>query len=106
VWGGCPRGDGSLAASPAASPPKARKARAKTAPPPPQPKPPKEPSRWEVERIVEESGAWGGHKRWFLVEWKGYSPSWEKWRVQGEVGSPIATWEPLRRMSRTQALKE
>ena len=79
-----------------------RSKRAATSTPPP--KKAKAQSRFEVEKIVEEAGAWGGHKRWFLVQWKGYDPAWEPWRVSGAKGSPIATWEPLRRMSRTEAL--
>jgi hypothetical protein len=96
-------------------------------PPPPPPKPPKQPrkkapkrraappkpppkkrqrqeQRWEIDAIVEESGRWGGHSRWFLVRWAGYHPDWERLRVRGAVGSPVETWEPLRTMARTQAL--
>ena len=49
----------------------------------------------EVARIVRESGAWGGHRRWFLAEWahEGYDPSWEAWRSkgEGEPGTPVVS---------------
>ena len=54
---------------------------------------------YEITRIVREEGAWGGHKRWFAVEWShvGYEPSWEAWRnAGGEPGTPVLTWKPLR----------
>ena len=47
----------------------------------------------EVARFVRESGAWGGHSRWFLAEWthEGYQPWWEAWRSkgEGEPGTPV-----------------
>jgi hypothetical protein len=98
-------------------------------PPPPPPKPPRRtrgsakkrpaappkppPSKrqmaakaWEIDSIVEESGRWGGSSRWLLVKWAGYQPDWEKYRIRGAVGSPVETWEPLRKVARTQALKD
>ena len=64
----------------------------------------------EVARFVQESGAWGGHKRWFLAEWdhEGYEPSWEKWRSrgEGEPGTPVLTWMPLREARRFTAWEE
>ena len=63
---------------------------------------------WEVERIVEESGAWGGHKRWFVVEWahENYTPSWEAWRnAGGAAGTPVLTWMPLKKVRRLQAFQ-
>ena len=47
---------------------------------------------YDVERIVEESGPWGGHSRWFAVQWahEGYEPSWEAWRNAGGLpGTPV-----------------
>ena len=70
------------------------------------PKPTKRPRRFEVESIVEESGPWGGHRRWFMVKWAGYHASWEAWRIRGEPGTPLETWEPLRTVARTQALAD
>ena len=42
---------------------------------------------------------------WLRVEWEGYHPSWEEWRMEGEVGAPVVTWEPRRKMVRTDAYK-
>ena len=35
---------------------------------------------YEVEQIMQEQ------RGWFLVRWAGYHPSWEAWRITGEVG--------------------
>lgn len=63
---------------------------------------------FEVDCIVEEHGAWGGHTRWFIVRWMGYHPDWERARIpgRGAVGTPVETWEPLATMRRTVALKD
>ena len=68
-------------------------------------KPTKPPTHFEVDCITAESGAWGGSSRWFFVKWKGYHASWEAYRVRGEPGTPVETWEPLRTMRMTEALK-
>ncbi len=95
---------------------------------PPQPKPPKTSKRskrssaparaktksklsrrhqrFEIESIQEESGRWGGHSRWFLVRWAGYQPDWEPYRVRGAPGTPVETWEPLRGVRATNALRD
>ena len=83
---------------------KSSQRRSATTPPKP-PKQPKPQTHFEVERITEEAGRWGGHSRWFLVQWKGYHPSWEPYRARGEPGTPVETWEPLTVMRRTEALK-
>ena len=64
---------------------------------------------YEITRIVREEGAWGGHKRWFAVEWAhvGYEPSWEAWRnAGGEPGTPVLTWKPLREVRNLTAFAE
>ena len=67
-------------------------------------------THFDVARILEEAGKWGGHSRWFLVEWDhaGYTPSWEAWRSPGcgQPGSPVLQWLPLRSVSMTDAFKE
>ena len=64
---------------------------------------------YAVEQIVEEAGAWGGHKRWFLVEWshEGYEPGWERWRSPGcgQPGTPVRTWLPLRKVCTWEAFQ-
>ena len=45
---------------------------------------------YELETILQVKGNWA------LVRWLGYHPSWEAWRIHGEVGSPVETWEQLR----------
>ena len=35
----------------------------------------------------------GAARAYYLVEWEGYDPSWEAWRIQGEPGTPLCTWE-------------
>ena len=50
---------------------------------------------YEIESILEERPSTGRAGAWYRVQWAGYESSWEAWRVEGEVGSPIVTWEPL-----------
>ena len=40
---------------------------------------------------------------WVKVRWQGYHPSWEEWRIEVEVGSPLETWEPWKRMKTKEA---
>ena len=42
----------------------------------------------------------------YLVRWAGYKRSWEPWRIHGEVGTPIETWEPRQKVVRTEALEK
>lgn len=61
---------------------------------------------WEVKMIVEERGS--VRTREYLVEWEGYHPSWEAWRVNGPggpIGSPLQTWEPAQALMGTEALE-
>jgi hypothetical protein len=59
---------------------------------------------FNVSRIVEERKSTGKAKKHFLVEWEGYHPSWESWRILGKVGSPLQTWECLGVVHHTEAL--
>ena len=65
-------------------------------------------SEWEEEetfnvaKIVAERRTAGKARRWFVVEWEGYSPEWETWRQPlfkghdpGKAGEPVQTWAAL-----------
>ena len=56
-----------------------------------------------IERILEERATTGRAKRWYLVQWEGYHPSWETWRIMGSEGDPLVTWEPLKNVRRSAA---
>lgn len=61
---------------------------------------------WEVSHVVEERGR--PQRREYLVEWAGYHPSWEAWRMNGPggaVGTPLQTWEPAKALAGTEALQ-
>jgi len=55
---------------------------------------------FEVQEILEEK------RGKYLVRWAGYHPSWEAYRIQGEPGSQLETWEPRKEMLDTQALQQ
>ena len=57
---------------------------------------------YEVDAIVAERS---GPKP-YLVRWAGYHASWETWRVTGEVGDPVETWEPQQTVANTLALEQ
>ena len=38
----------------------------------------------------------------YRVRWAGYHTSWEKWRVDGAIGSALETWEPARNVSKEE----
>ena len=59
--------------------------------------------RYNIETILQEEPTAGAAKIWFLVRWEGYQPSWETWRIMGEVGTPLHTWEPLANVRHTEA---
>ena len=59
--------------------------------------------RFDVSRILAEQQSTGAAKCYYLVEWAGYDPSWEEWRISGEPGTPLVTWEPLRNVRMTDA---
>ena len=58
--------------------------------------------RFEVEVILDEKRV--GKSRYFLVQWEGYAPDWEAWRISGNVGEPVTSWEPERNLHCTRAL--
>ena len=62
-------------------------------------------THFNVECILREVPTAGAAKIWFLVRWEGYDPTWETWRIQGEVGSALETWEPLAVVRRTMAYR-
>ena len=61
------------------------------------------PPEYEVAEIIQEVKTDGAAKVWFQVRWAGYDPSWELWRIQGEPGTPLITWEPWKYIARTEA---
>lgn len=58
----------------------------------------------EIDCILEEKKTSGRAGAWFLVRWAGYQLEWEAWRIRGEPGSPIETWEPRSVVKNTLAL--
>ena len=46
---------------------------------------------FNVARIREERTI--GRSTEYLVEWEGYEVEWEEWRIDGQPGDPVATWE-------------
>ena len=66
---------------------------------------PLEAQKFEIDCILEERRTQGRAKAWVLVRWVGYHPQWEAWRIRGEIGSALETWEPRFRVARTDAYK-
>lgn len=60
---------------------------------------------FEIESIVGEKRGRGKMKIMYLVRWAGYDASWEPWRINGQLGDPIETWEPAQRLTGTAALE-
>lgn len=60
---------------------------------------------FEIGSIVGEKRSSGKVKIMYLVQWAGYDASWEPWRISGQVGDPIETWEPAQRLRGTAALE-
>ena len=58
---------------------------------------------YDIEEILREVKTTGAAQAWFLVRWSGCDPTWEAWRIYGEAGSPIDTWEPLKTVRWTEA---
>lgn len=59
---------------------------------------------YEIEAIVSEKKGRGKAGTMYLVRWMGYDAAWEPWRISGEPGDPIETWEPAHRLRATEAL--
>ena len=60
--------------------------------------------KYEIAEILQEEPASGRAKAWFKVCWARYHPSWEAWRIEGEVGSPVVTWEPNKNVMNSEAM--
>lgn len=60
---------------------------------------------FEIAAIVEEKKSRGKTKVMYLVRWSGYDVTWEPWRINGQPGDPIETWEPALRLRGTAALQ-
>ena len=54
------------------------------------PKEKKKKGVFSMSHIVEERQTEGKAGTWFLVEWEGYAPEWESWRINGVVGGPVS----------------
>ena len=61
----------------------------------------------EIDSILAEEKPTATTWRRFRVRWAGYEASWEMWRTLGEglPGSPVETWEPLKVVAGSAALK-
>jgi hypothetical protein len=57
---------------------------------------------YEIDAIIEARRTTGRARCWYLVRWAGYHPSWEAWRIMGEPGTPIVTWEKARHVEGTE----
>ena len=64
------------------------------------------PNQYQIDRILREVPTTGAARSWFLVRWSGYDASWEPWRISGQAGDPIDTWEPLVTVRRTEAFSQ
>lgn len=60
----------------------------------------------EIDCILDERKTTGRAGVWYLVRWAGYHPEWEAWRIRGDPGTPIETWEPKVVVHRTLAFLE
>lgn len=60
---------------------------------------------FEIELIVSEKKGKGKMGDLYLVRWAGYHASWEPWRISGQPGDPIETWEPAHGLRATEAFK-
>ena len=49
---------------------------------------------YTIDCILDQHSSTGRARNWYLVRWEGYDLTWEAWRIHGEVGSPLETWEP------------
>lgn len=60
---------------------------------------------FEIDCILDEKRVSSKLQRLYLVRWAGYQPEWEVYRVQGEPGTALETWEPLLLVRNTEALQ-
>ena len=60
--------------------------------------------KYEVAEILEERPCSGKAKVWYKVRWQGYHPSWEAWRIEGQPGDPVITWEPEKNVIDSEAM--
>ena len=60
---------------------------------------------YPIDEILEERPASGRAISWYRVRWSGYDSSWEAWRIEGAVGEPLVTWEPLVNVRHTEAMQ-
>ena len=60
----------------------------------------------EINAVLQVVRTEGKARMWVLVRWEGYHASWEAWRIQGEVGTPLETWEPIANVRNTQAWRD
>lgn len=58
---------------------------------------------FEIDAIVSEKRS--KRRLMYLVRWSGYDVNWEPWRINGQPGDPIETWEPAQRLKGTAALE-
>jgi hypothetical protein len=89
-------------------------------PPPPPPLPPPDDSqlvekvkrrrlqrgKFAIECILGKRPATRVTEAVYLVRWAGYHESWEAWRLDGDVGDPVSTWEPESYLEETEALQD
>lgn len=59
---------------------------------------------YDIEAITGEKKGKGKGQTMYLVRWAGYHETWEPWRLSGQPGDPIETWEPAQRLRETEAL--
>lgn len=60
---------------------------------------------FDIEAIVDQKRGKSKTQLMYLVCWLGYDPTWEPWRINGQPGDPIETWEPAQRLRGTTALE-
>ena len=72
-------------------------------------KPPRQPrftkEAFEIDQIVAAKRVSGKATVLYLVRWQGYDVSWEPYRINGQPGQPIETWEPRLLVLGTEALQ-
>ena len=54
-----------------------------------------------MEKIIDEKTMGKGHKKYFLIKWKGYSASDNSWELAADVHAPKLIAEFRKRSKRT-----